>query len=145
MDSPEASMISSFRSISTIGSNRPRNYTAGMQGALFIRNSIRCILRRYFKKMLSRHMLKRICFRLIISKCKRDVAEAFFALKGHCNFKNSKTIEKFYNRHPELRILLCVCNKILNKPERLALSKINAFSLRRKRVCSFSQCLVNHL
>lgn len=105
--------------------------------ALLIRNAIRNVLRKHFRKMLSRMFMRRACWRLVKSLKKREMEKAFLLIRSYTNQKALEAMHSFYQKMPELKILTSLCCRILAKPERRALSRIRAHSLRRKRVHHF--------
>ena len=122
---------------SKLSTSRLLNRPSPRQAALFIRNTIRAVLLKHFKQMLRRLMMRRICWRLIRSKNKRDMERAFLIIRNHTNQLALEGLQKFYNRHPELRILVSILNRIFSRPERQGIDRIRRHSLRRSRIQSF--------
>jgi hypothetical protein len=66
--------------------------------------------------MLSRYMMKRACWRLVISQRKRNMEWAFLMIREYNSQKKLNKMLQFYDRCPELRIMTCICRKIFAKP-----------------------------
>lgn len=62
---------------------------------------------------------------------------AFLIIRNHTNQLALEGLQKFYNRHPELRILVSILNRIFSRPERQGIDRIRRHSLRRSRIQSF--------
>ena len=56
---------------------------------------------------------------------------AFLIIRNHTNQLALEGLQKFYNRHPELRILVSILNRIFSRPERQGIDRIRRHSLRR--------------
>lgn len=122
---------------SKISSSRLLPQSCPKQAALFIRNAVRNVIRKHFRRMLSRMLIKKACWRLLKSKSKRDMEKAFLLIRNYSNQQALESMHKFYNRMPELRIMVSLCSRILARPERKAFQRIRTHSLRKKRVHQF--------
>jgi hypothetical protein len=70
------------------------------EAALFMRNSLRCVLRKHFQKMMGRLFMRRACWRLVTSKKRRDMEAAFLLLRQISSQEKLGSLNKFYNGMP---------------------------------------------
>jgi len=67
--------------------------------ALFIRNVIRSILRKHLRVILSRFLFHKIGFKLLLSKKKRHIEEAFLILRNFKVKTDYHTYLRFHEKH----------------------------------------------
>lgn len=79
---------------------------------LLLRNCLRHHLRRDFRRMLTRLLIKKTAYKLLASKRKRDVESAFLTVKNAVVRESLGKGWRFRERHTEVRVLGCIYNKL---------------------------------
>ena len=88
------------------------------QATVQIRNCLRSVIKKHFKKMLGRLILKRTCWRLVNSKKRRDLEDAFLVIRSYSSRIVLNKLNNFYIGQPELKIMSAICARIWSRPQR---------------------------
>ena len=86
-------------------------------------------------------MFRKVCFKLIKSKGKRDMEQAFLTIRNYTQRSAQNVINQFYHRLPEIRIFTAIFNKIMAKPNREVITRIRAYTKKKRLFQNFTKIL----